>query len=145
MEDKIQEEMTAIQQAGGMIHSVSSGYIQRKVAQQAYEFEKGLQSGEYVKIGLNKYTDDDEGGPDVELHEHNEAWVEKQIKGLQELKNIRDSRAVKRTLKALENGTRQGDNVMPLLVDCCREYATVGEMTSVFRDVFGEWQEPGIF
>ncbi len=145
MEDKIQEEMTAIQQAGGMIHSVSSGYIQRKVAQQAYAFEKGLQSGEYVKIGLNKYTDDDVGGPDVALHEHDEAWVEKQIKRLQKLKKVRNSQAVKSTLKALEKGTRQGDNVMPLLVDCCREYATVGEMTSVLRDVFGEWQEPGIF
>ena len=145
MEDKIKEEMTAIQQVGGMIPAVSSGYIQRKVAQQAYEYEKGLQSGEYIKVGLNKYTDDDESGPDVELHEHNEAWVEKQIKRLQELKNSRNNQAVSRTLKELEKGTRQGDNVMPLLVDCCREYATVGEMTAVLRDIFGEWEEPGIF
>jgi len=144
MEDKIKEEMTAIQQVGGMIPAVSSGYIQRKVAQQAYEYEKGLQSGEYIKVGLNKYTGDDESGPDVELHEHNEAWVEKQIKRLQELKNSRNNQAVNRTLKELEKGTRQGDNVMPLLVDCCREYATVGEMTAVLRDVFGEWEEPGI-
>ncbi|MBW1865798.1 MAG: methylmalonyl-CoA mutase [Deltaproteobacteria bacterium] len=146
MEDKIKEEMTAIQQVGGMISAVSSGYIQRKVAQQAYEYEKGLQSGEYIKVGLNKYTDDDdESGPDVELHEHNEAWVEKQIKRLQELKHSRNNQAVNRTLKELEKGTRRGDNVMPLLVECCREYATVGEMTAVFRDIFGEWQEPGIF
>ena len=145
MEDKIKEEMTAIQQVGGMIPAVSSGYIQRKVAQQAYEYEKGLQSGEYIKVGLNKYTGDDESGPDVELHEHNEAWVEKQIKRLQELKNSRNNQAVNRTLKELEKGTRQGDNVMPLLVDCCREYATVGEMTAVLRDVFGEWEEPGVF
>jgi len=145
MEDKIQEEMTAIQRVGGMIPAVSSGYIQRKVAQQAYEYEKGLQSGEYVKVGLNKYADDDESGPDVELHEHNEAWVEKQIKGLRELKRSRNNPAVKCTLKELEKGTRQGSNVMPLLVECCREYATIGEMTAVLRDVFGEWQEPGIF
>ena len=145
MEDKIQEEMTAIQQVGGMIHSVSSGYIQRKVAQQAYEYEKGLQSGAYVKIGLNKYTDDGESGPDVELHEYNEAWVEKQIERLQELKRTRNNQAVSRVLKELEKGTRQGENVMPLLVDCCREYATVGEMSAVLRDVFGEWREPGIF
>ena len=136
--------MRAIQQTGGLIHSVSSGYIQRKVAQQAYEYEKGLQSGEYVKIGLNKYTDDDTDGPDVELHEHNEAWVETQIKALQDLKTTRNNPAVARTLKELEKGTRQGDNVMPLLVNCCREYATVGEMTTILRDVFGEWQEPGI-
>ena len=101
MEDKIKEEMTAIQQVGGMTPAVSSGYIQRKVAQQAYEYEKGLQSGEYIKVGLNKYTDDDESGPDVELHEHNEAWVEKQIKRLQELKNSRNNQAVSRTLKEL--------------------------------------------
>jgi len=145
MEDKIKEEMTAIQQVGGMIPAVSSGYIQRKVAQQAYEYEKGLQSGEYIKVGLNKYTGDDESGPDVELHEHNEAWVEQQIKRLQELKHSRNNQAVNRTLKELEKGTRQGDNVMPLLVECCREYATVGEMTAVFRDIFGEWEEPGIF
>ena len=145
MEDKIQEEMTAIQKVGGMISAVSSGYIQRKVAQQAYEYEKGLQSGEYVKVGLNKYTEEGESGPDVDLHEHNEAWVDNQIGRLQELKRSRNNQAVHRTLKNLEQGTRKGENVMPLLVDCCREYATVGEMTTVLRDVFGEWNEPGIF
>jgi len=145
MEDKIQEEMTAIQKVGGMISAVSSGYIQRKVAQQAYEYEKGLQSGEYVKVGLNKYTEEGESGPDVDLHEHNEAWVDNQIGRLQELKRSRNNQAVQRTLKNLEQGTRKGENVMPLLVDCCREYTTVGEMTTVLRDVFGEWNEPGIF
>ncbi len=145
MENKILEEMTAIQKVGGMIPAVSSGYIQRKVTRQAYEYEKGLQSGEFTKVGLNKYTDGEESGPDVALHEHNEVWVEKQINRLQELKGSRNNQAVKRTLQALEKGTRQGKNVMPLLVDCCREYATVEEMTSVLRDVFGEWQEPAIF
>ena len=145
MEIKILEEMTAIQKVGGMIPAVSSGYIQRKVTRQAYEYEKGLQSGEFTKVGLNKYTDGEESGPDVALHEHNEVWVEKQINRLQELKGSRNNQVVKRTLQALEKGTRQGKNVMPLLVDCCREYATVEEMTSVLRDVFGEWQEPGIF
>ena len=102
MEDKIQEEMTAIQKVGGMISAVSSGYIQRKVAQQAYEYEKGLQSGEYVKVGLNKYTEEGESGPDVDLHEHNEAWVDNQIGRLQELKRSRNNQAVQRTLKNLE-------------------------------------------
>ena len=50
-----------------------------------------------------------------------------------------------RTLKALESGTRAGKNVMPYLVECCRAYATVGEMAGVFRQAFGEWEEPGIF
>jgi methylmalonyl-CoA mutase N-terminal domain/subunit len=145
IEEKILEEMQGIQQVGGMTHAVSTGFIQRKVAQQAYEYEKGLQDGTYVKVGLNKYADTGEEQPDVDLHEHNEVWVEKQVNSLKELRRTRDNRAVTRSLNALEKGTREGKNVMPLLVECCRVYATVGEMAGVFRDVFGEWEEPSIF
>ena len=145
MEGKILEEMQQIQEIGGMVHAVDSGFIQRKVARQAYEYEKGLQKGEYIKVGVNKYTDDVEDQTDVELHEYNEQWAEQQISNLEELRRTRDNREVSRTLKDLEQGTRAGKNVMPLLVDCCRAYATVGEMAGVFRDLFGEWQEPSIF
>lgn len=146
MEAKILEEMKQVANLGGMVKAVETGFIQRKVAQQAYEYEKGLQSGEYIKVGSNKYTDgNDQGGSDVDLHEYNEQWVEEQQAGLRELKRTRDNRAVTRSLQALEKAARDGDNVMPYLVDCCRVYATVGEMAGIFRDVFGEWQEPAIF
>ncbi len=145
MEEKILEEMKKIQELGGMLNAVATGSIQRLVAEQAYEFEKGLQTGEYIKVGLNKYTDGSEEHPDVELHEHNEQWVEMQIKSLKELRRTRDNREVSRLLKELEQATRNGNNVMPALVNCCRAYATVGEMAGVFRDIFGEWDEPSIF
>ncbi len=146
MEAKILEEMQQVQKMGGMLKAVGSGFIQRKVSRQAYEYEKGLQTGEYIKVGSNKYTDgDDESSGDVDLHEYNEEWVEKQQADLRELKRTRDNRAVTRTLQALEKATVEGDNVMPFLVDCCRAYATVGEMAGIFRDVFGEWEEPSIF
>ncbi len=146
MEEKIIEEMQQVNALGGMVKAVETGFIQRKVATQAYEYEKGLQSGEYIKVGSNKYTDgDDTGGGDVDLHEYNEKWVEKQQAGLRELKRTRNNQAVTRTLRALEKAARGKDNVMPYLVDCCRAYATVGEMASIFRDVFGEWEEPSIF
>ncbi len=145
MEDRILEEMKKIQDMGGMIQAVASGSIQRMVAQQAYEYEKGLQTGEYIKVGLNKYTDGSEEQPEVELHEYDEKWAEKQIEGLKELRRTRDNREVSQLLKNLEQAVRDGINVMPSLVKCCRAYATVGEMAGVFRDVFGEWDEPGIF
>jgi len=145
MEAKILDEMKQIQEIGGMVHAVATGFIQRKVARQAYEYEKGLQSGAYIKVGVNKYTDDADEQTDVELHEYNEKWVETQLSSLRELRRTRDNTEVSRTLKSLELGTRAGKNVMPLLVDCCRAYATVGEMAGVFRDIFGEWQEPSIF
>jgi methylmalonyl-CoA mutase N-terminal domain/subunit len=145
MEEKILDEMKQIQEIGGMVHAVATGFIQRKVAQQAYEYEKGLQKGEYIKVGVNKYVDEVEDQTDVELHEYNEQWADQQISSLKELRRTRDNREVSRTLNELEQGTRSGKNVMPLLVDCCRAYATVGEMAGVFRDLFGEWQEPSLF
>jgi methylmalonyl-CoA mutase N-terminal domain/subunit len=145
MEERIRAEMEEIQKIGGMRRAVAGGYIQRKVSRQAYEFERGIQNGDYIKVGVNKYTEGAEDQPDVELHAYNDAWAEKQIAGLRELRRVRDNRAVSRTLQALEQGTRSGRNVMPLLVECCRAYATVGEMTGVLRHVFGEWEEPSIF
>ena len=145
METKILEEMTQIQEAGGMVHAVATGFIQRKVARQAYEYEKGVQSGEYIKVGVNKYADEAEDQTDVELHEYNEQWVDQQLDGLKELRRTRNNREATRCLNELEKGTRAGKNVMPLLVDCCRAYATIGEMAGVFRDQFGEWEEPSIF
>jgi methylmalonyl-CoA mutase N-terminal domain/subunit len=145
MEEKILDEMKQIQEIGGMVHAVSTGFIQRKVAQQAYEYEKGLQNGEYIKVGVNKYVDESEDQTDVDLHEYDESWVDQQIDSLKELRRTRDNREVTRTLQALEQGTAAGKNVMPLLVDCCKAYATVGEMAGVFRDLFGEWEEPNLF
>ena len=145
MEAKIIEEMKQIQEIGGMVHAVSTGFIQRKVARQAYEYEKGIQNGEYIKVGVNKYTDETEDQTDVDLHEYDESWVDQQIDSLKELRRTRDNREVARTLQELERGVRAGKNVMPLLVDCCKAYATVGEMAGLFRDLFGEWEEPSLF
>ncbi len=73
-----------------MVRAVATGAIQREVARQAYEFEKGLQSREIVKVGVNKYTEGEH--PEVELHEYDERWAKKQIEGLKALERERDSR-----------------------------------------------------
>jgi len=143
MEEKILEEMEKVEEVGGMVEAVSSGYVQREVSRQAYEFEKKIQEGKVTKVGMNKYTE----GVDmeVELHEYNEEWAQLQIDRLKELKRDRDNKAVEESLKRLEKAAREKTNVMPYLVDCCKAYATVGEMANVFRDVFGEYVEPSIF
>ncbi len=143
MEGKIEEEMAKIEKIGGIVKAVATGYVQRLVARQAYEFEKGIQSGELLKVGVNIYTEEEPR--DVELHEYNYESAEIQLKGLQEVKRERSERDVARTLKELEKTTREGANVMPCLVECCKAYATVGEMTNIFRQIFGEFQEPGLF
>jgi methylmalonyl-CoA mutase N-terminal domain/subunit len=143
MEEKILEEVEKVEKVGGMVEAVSSGYVQREVSRQAYEFEKKIQDGKVTKVGVNKYTE----GVDmeVELHEYNEEWARLQIDRLKELKRDRDNKAVRESLEGLEKAAREQTNVMPYLVDCCKAYATVGEMANVFRDVFGEYVEPSIF
>lgn len=147
IEDKIVEEMEEIDKVGGMKSAVATGYVHRKVARQAYEWHKGLENGEYIKIGFNKYTDPgalgDEG--EVELHQYDTRTAEEQIQNLKEVKGHRNERDVVKSLTELEKATKVGKNIMPVLVECCKAYATVGEMTSVFREVYGQWQEPSIF
>ncbi|HHB12340.1 MAG TPA: methylmalonyl-CoA mutase [Chromatiales bacterium] len=143
MEEKIWEEMEEIEKRGGIVECIKNGYVQRKLARQAYEFERALERGEIIKVGVNKYVTEEE--QEVELHEYNEAWAEQKIRELRELKRSRDQKPVTDTLKALEKAAGDGENVMPYLVACCRAYCTVGEMADVFRGVFGTFQEPSIF
>ena len=145
MEDLIVKEMAEIDAYGGMLKAVEDGYVQRKVARQEYEFQKGLEKGDYVKVGVNKYVIDEEDEQAVELHEYDEAGAAAKIAGLRELRRSRDGRAVVRCLKELEETARKGGNVMPPLVECCRNYATVGEMAGVFKEIYGEFKEPSIF
>jgi methylmalonyl-CoA mutase N-terminal domain/subunit len=143
MEQQIEKEMASIEAYGGIVKAVADGYAQRLVARQAYEVEKGLASGELLKVGLNIYAEGE--SMDVDLHEYNEESAEKQIASLRAVKRERSEKDVARTLKDLEEVTRAGKNVMPCLVACCKAYATVGEMASIFRDIFGEFQEPSLF
>jgi methylmalonyl-CoA mutase N-terminal domain/subunit len=143
MEEKILEEMEKIEKLGGMVEAVSSGYVQRQVSRQAYEYERNLQEGKVTKVGVNKYTE----GVDmeVELHEYDDQWSLLQIERLKALKKERDNKAVTENLKSLEKAANNQKNVMPYLIECCKGYVTLGEMANIFRDVFGEYREPGIF
>jgi methylmalonyl-CoA mutase N-terminal domain/subunit len=143
MEDKILEEMKEVEKIGGVVRAVAQGFIQRKVSRQAYEFEKAVQEGELVKVGVNKYVVGEE--EDVALHDYREESAEEKIKDLQALRRERSDAEVSRTLKALEQAVGDKKNVMPLLVDCCQAYCTVGEMAGVFKQAYGTFEEPSIF
>jgi methylmalonyl-CoA mutase N-terminal domain/subunit len=143
MEQKIVEEMKIIDGMGGMIKAVETGYVQKEVARQAYEFEKGVQKGELIKVGVNKYTEGEE--MEVELHEYRQESVAEQIQRLREVKRERDNRKVVQLLKGLESAARAEKNVMPYILECCKAYTTVGEMTKVLKEVYGEFKEPSIF
>lgn len=145
MEKKIVEWMDKVEEKGGMIKAVESGYIQEEVSFQAYLYEKGIQSGEIIKIGVNKYVSKEEEDRQVEFHPFNPDAAENQKKSLQEVKASRDQKSVNQALAELKQAAQTNENVMPYILKAVKCYATLGEITNIFKDVFGEFKEPAAF
>jgi methylmalonyl-CoA mutase N-terminal domain/subunit len=143
MEKKILEAMKEIESAGGIVRAVSDGFIQRKIAAQAYREELAVKRGEIVKVGVNKYVMEEESLP-VEIYKHDEGMRLRQIERLRKVKGERDGDKVRRCLSVLKEKAAAKENLMPFIKDAVRAYATVGEITAVFKEVFGEFKEPKI-
>lgn len=141
IEQKIVECMKQVEDFGGMVKAVESGYIQSEVSRQAYIREKKIQSGEIPKIGVNKYVMEEEMA-EVELHPFNPKVAEEQKKKLEGIKKIRNSNEVSEALQNLKKAAQSKDNVMPPILEAVKCYVTLGEITQVFKDVFGEFKEP---
>jgi methylmalonyl-CoA mutase N-terminal domain/subunit len=141
MEEKIVEAMAEVERAGGIVRAVSEGYVQRKIATQAYAEELAVKRGEIFKVGVNKYVSGEESLP-VEIYRHDEGIRRRQIDALGRVKAERDAAAVRRCLDVLGQKAEAGVNLMPFIKDAVRAYATVGEMTAVLKDVYGEFREP---
>ena len=143
MEKKILEHMAEVEKMGGIVKAVQNGVIQAKIARQAYEYERGLQDGTYKKVGFNIHAAGVE--QEVELHEYSFESAEEQIESLKALRRERSGSKVSDALSELDRTVKAKKNVMPALVECCLAYCTVGEMTDVFRQNFGEFDEPRLF
>jgi methylmalonyl-CoA mutase N-terminal domain/subunit len=141
MEKKIVKCMDKVEDIGGMIEAVKSGYIQREVARQAYIRAKKIQSGEITKIGVNKYEMDEEKA-EIEFHPFNPRVSEEQKRKIKKIKKQRNENEVKAALLGLKKAAQSSENVMPHILKAVKNYATLGEITKVFKDVFGEFEEP---
>ena len=142
MEKKILECMKTVEEQGGMIHAVESGYIQREVSYQAYLYEKKVQSGEIPKIGVNKYASAEKEDRDIEIHPFDSKTADEQTKRLADVKSSRNDAEVRDALAALEQAAGSGQNLMPFIITAVRCYTSLGEITGVFKKVFGEFREP---
>ena len=114
-----------------------------EIADAAFKFQKQLEAGDRVMVGVNKYsTGEEEKIPILEIDEH----VERdQIARLNEVRRTRNGRAVKKSLEELRQACRKGDNVMPFCIEAVKNLATVQEVCDVYRDVYGEYADPAIF
>ena len=129
---------------GGMVEAIEAGFPQKEIMDAAYRFQRSLDSGEKVMVGVNAFTEQvaEDSVPTLEISEGTAA---EQVAQLREVKRTRDGAAVVSTLRALRTACRNGANVMPPLVEAVKAYATVGEISDVMREEFGTWQEPAAF
>ena len=144
LENAIVAVMDEIDKAGGAVKAIENGLIQRICARGAYERQKKIDSGERVWVGANKYVSEGEEW-DVKLHEYDPTIQERQIKKLNQVRKERDHSKVQKCLKNLKEAAVSGVNIVPPTLEAVKAYATVGEMTGVLRDVFGEFKEPAVF
>jgi methylmalonyl-CoA mutase, N-terminal domain len=135
------EYIRKIDEMGGMVEAVDLGFPQREIQDAAYEFQKAVDRGDKLIVGINAHTQETEH-VEVPVLVIDESVAELQRQRLSELRATRDGERVAATLAALETGAAEGRNTMPLLVECVRAYATLGEMCDTLRKVYGEYQEP---
>ena len=142
IEEGIQKYLDKIDEMGGVLAAIKNGYIQREIMRSAYDYQRAVDSGEQVIVGVNKFTIEEERTPP--LLEIDEAVEKKQIERLKKLKQERDDERVSQVLNKVRQVAQSDENVMPVLLEAVKAYATVGEISSVLRDVFGEYREPSI-
>jgi len=142
--DRIEREAFAyidkIDQLGGMIRAIEIGFPQKEISEAAYRFQRQLDSGEKVMVGVNKHTVDEEVplevlrvGPDVER---------RQVERTRERKQARAPEAVRERLQSVRDAARGGSNLMPPIIAAVKAGCTVGEISDIFREVFGIYRDP---
>jgi methylmalonyl-CoA mutase N-terminal domain/subunit len=143
MERRALEHIRRIDEMGGMLRAVEEGYPQREIAESAYRFQREIESGERVQVGVNAFQGEEE--EPIPILKIDETVARAQIERLRAVRAERSADRVRETLGGVESAARAGSNVVPPVIDAVKAYATVGEISDVFRKVYGTYREDGRF
>jgi len=138
IEKEALELMGKIEQSGGVVSCIENGFIQRQIENSAYDYQQEIEKNERIIVGLNKFQVEETAKP--ALLKVDPLVEETQVKGLQALKSTRDNQKVEEALAKLRTAAGGTENVMPRILDAVREYASLGEICGVLREVFGEYR-----
>ena len=128
-----------IDKLGGASRAIEQGFMQQEIQNSAYRYQEEIEEGKRIVVGVNKFRIKEKPpkgllkvDPEVEHH---------QLMKIKKLKESRDNHKVKATLNALEKAAQTEANLMPFILDCVRSYATLGEICTILRGIFGEYKE----
>jgi len=142
IEKKSLEYIEKIDAMGGAAVAIENGFVQREIHNSAYDYQTSIDRKDRIVVGMNEFSVDEE--QQFAYLRVNPLAEQEQIQRLEEIRSRRNDDEVKRALSALENAASGDANLMPLILDAVSAYATLGEICSVLRDVFGEYKAPDI-
>ncbi|HEX7192681.1 MAG TPA: methylmalonyl-CoA mutase family protein, partial [Thermoanaerobaculia bacterium] len=144
MEQGCFDYIEKIDQFGGMVEAIEAGFPQREIWDASYQYQRSIDSGEKLMVGVNAFTMEGEDPYDILYID--ESVTGEQLALLNKVRSERDQQKVADSLQALRNvAIDESANTMPFILDAVRAYATVGEISDALRDVFGTYQEPALF
>ncbi len=141
MESEAEDYIRRIDAMGGALAGIEAGFQQGQIQTAAYDFQRSIESGARVIVGVNKFQSSD--GGDVPVFRVNPAIERAQVESVTKLRASRDTTRWRETIDALEAAARGTDNLMPRILAAAEASATVGEISDALRRVFGEYRERG--
>jgi methylmalonyl-CoA mutase N-terminal domain/subunit len=142
IEEEVVKYIEKINDLGGMVTAIENGYIQKEIAEKSYIQIKNIDEGDEKVIGVNVCCDDMRFT--IDLFKIDESSEKKAIESLEALKEERNNDLVKRNLEKLKGIAQSSENLMPILIDTVKNYATMEEICDILREVFGKYQPPQI-
>jgi methylmalonyl-CoA mutase, N-terminal domain len=144
LEAEAYDYFTRIEKLGGVIPAIEENFFQREIAEASFRYQAEVEAKQRIVVGVNRYELEEDG--EIEILRIDPALEQKQIGRVQALRGRRDSAAVEASLMRLkEAGAREDENLMPLLIEASRAYATLGEMCDALRETWGTWRETPVF
>ena len=140
IEEQVEAYLKRIEDQGGMLAAIESGWAVREIGEEAYRFQREVEQGQRIVVGLNRFTTEET--PSFDLHRPDPAVANSMKDELQELRQQRDQTVLSRALEEVKSVAREGGNLMPPTLEAIRSMATVGEISAALREIFGEWRAP---
>lgn len=139
LEKEARKYIDEIEKIGGSIKAIEAGYFRDKIGEASYKQQKEIQGKERIIVGINEFIEGDE--PPIEIFKPPKDTAEKQKRKLIKLREGRDNGKIKQVLREVERLACTEENLVPILVEAVKSYATIGEISDVFRRIFGEYRE----
>ncbi|MFV0388972.1 MAG: methylmalonyl-CoA mutase [Pyrinomonadaceae bacterium] len=141
MIDGCYEYFEKIDGFGGMVEAVEAGFPQREIQESAYQYQKAVERNEQTIVGVNKYVMDEELSQ-TNILKIDETVRDHQLERLERVKQKRDNGAVANVLEKLKKASLANENLMPATIEAVKAYATIEEICTALRDVYGVYEEP---